>query len=120
MIVAKVIADTGNLYWQNSNHGVSYNQLKYSIRLHLIIKAIEQEYGITFSSDFFSDANPTWHNLYMWMHRKKGDVIPAAQITSFDKLVTGWVVTDGFNLNVINPSTVQFDEWLIFLELFLK
>jgi hypothetical protein len=46
----------------------------------------------------------------MWMHRKKGDVIPAAQITSFDKLVTGWVVTDGFNLNVINPSTVQFDE----------
>jgi hypothetical protein len=25
-------------------------------------------------------------------------------------LVTGWVVTDGFNLNVINPSTVQFAE----------
>jgi hypothetical protein len=105
-------ANTGNLRYHNGGganlHGVSYNQLKYSIRLHLIIKAIEQEYGITFSSDFFSDANPTWHNLYMWMHRKKGDVIPAAQITSFDKLVTGWVVTDGFNLNVINPSTVQF------------
>jgi hypothetical protein len=108
------IADTGNLYWQNSNHGVLFNQLKYSIRLHLIIKAIEQEYGITFSTDFFSDANSDWHNLYMWMHRKKGSVIPGEQIASFDKLVDTFSVIDGFNLNVINTSTVQFDEGVEF------
>lgn len=108
------IANTGNLYWQNSNHGVSFNQLKYSIRLHLIIKAIQEEYGITFSTDFFSDGNSDWHNLYMWMHRKKGDVIPGEQIASFDKLVNGWTVIDGFNLNVINTSTVQFDEGVEF------
>jgi hypothetical protein len=108
------IADTGNLYWQNSNHGVLFNQLKYSIRLHLIIKAIEEEYGITFSTDFFSDANSDWHNLYMWMHRKKGSVIPGEQIASFDKLVDTFSVIDGFNLNVINTSTVQFDEGVEF------
>ena len=108
------IADTGNLYWQNSNHGVLFNQLKYSIRLHLIIKAIEEEYGITFSTDFFSDANSDWHNLYMWMHRKKGSVIPGEQIASFDKLVDTFSVIDGFNLNVINTSTVQFDEGINF------
>jgi hypothetical protein len=108
------IADTGNLYWQNSNHGVLFNQLKYSIRLHLIIKAIEEQYGITFSTDFFSDANSDWHNLYMWMHRKKGSVIPGEQIASFDKLVDTFSVIDGFNLNVINTSTVQFDEGVEF------
>jgi hypothetical protein len=104
------ISDTGNLYWQNSNHGVLFNQLKYSIRLHLIIKAIEERYGITFSTDFFSDANSIWHNLYMWMHRKKGDVIPGDQAGTFTKLVTGFTVDlGGYNLDCINPSTVKFN-----------
>jgi hypothetical protein len=50
----------------------------------------------------------------MWMHRKKGDVIPAEQIASFDNLVNTFSVIDGFNLNVINTSTVQFDEGIEF------
>ena len=91
-------------------HGVLFSQLKYSIRLHLIIKAIELRYGITFSTDFFSDANSIWHNLYMWMHRKKGDVIPGEQAGTFTKLVTGFTVDlDGFNLDCINSSTVKFN-----------
>lgn len=109
------IANTGNLYYQNSNHGVLFSQLKYSIRLHLIIKAIEEKYGITFSTDFFSDANSDWHNLYMWMHRKKGDVIPGDLAGTFTKLVTGFTVDlDGFNLDCINSSTVKFKTSSVF------
>ena len=67
----------GNLYVQptydaTTHSGVYYEELKYAIRIHLIIKAIEQEYGIVFSEDFFNVNNPEYYNLYMWMHRDRG------------------------------------------------
>ena len=67
----------GNLYWHASadhQHGVLYSQLKYAIRLHKIIEAIEQKYLISFSDDFFSSSNEPYYNLFMWLHRKKGEV----------------------------------------------
>ena len=68
----------GNLYWHGgggqNNHGVLYSQLKYAIRLHKIIEAIENKYGLTFSDDFFTSTNAPYYNLFMWLHRKKGDV----------------------------------------------
>ena len=67
----------GNLYPSGSLHrGVYYGELKYAIRLWLIVKAIEEaDLGITFTSDSFikQTDNPQFYNLYMWMHRKKGD-----------------------------------------------
>ena len=69
---------SGNLFYHSGsghNHGVLWSDLKYSIRLHLIIKAIEKRYPqIQFSTDFFNTSNLDYYNLYMWMHRKKGDV----------------------------------------------
>jgi len=68
-------AETGNLYYDGTtNEGVLWSDLKYSIRVHCIIKAIEKQYGITFSTDFFNTSNSIYHNLYMWMHRVKGNV----------------------------------------------
>ena len=68
----------GNLYPSGSLHrGVYYGELKYAIRLWLIVKAIEEaDLGITFTSDSFikQTNNPQFYNLYMWMHRKKGSV----------------------------------------------
>jgi hypothetical protein len=68
----------GNLYPSGSLHrGVYYGELKYAIRLWLIVKAIEEaDLGITFTSDSFikQTDNPQFYNLYMWMHRKKGSV----------------------------------------------
>ena len=77
----------GNLHYDGSGggsnvHGVIYSQLKYAIRLHNIIEAIEEKYTIangydndlTFSDDFFADSNTPYYNLFMWLHRKKGDV----------------------------------------------
>ena len=75
--------DEGNIaYDQGHPHGVSYKELKYAIRLHKIIQAIEDKYTIakgynkdlTFSNDFFNSTNAPYYNLFMWLHRKKGDV----------------------------------------------
>jgi len=77
--------DTGNLYYHTGSshdHGVFWNQLKYAVRLHKIIEGIENEFtvangyqsDIVFSDDFFNSSNLAYYNLYMWLHRKKGDV----------------------------------------------
>jgi len=60
--------------------GVDYKQLKYALRLQAIIEAIEWQFPITFSDDFFNSSNTDWYNLFMWIHRKKGDVEAATPI----------------------------------------
>jgi hypothetical protein len=66
---------SGNLYYQSGNHehGVYWKDLKYSIAVYVIVKAIEEEYGITFSTDFFTYTNTAYSSLMMLMHRKKGE-----------------------------------------------
>ena len=75
-----------------SQNGVAWNEFKYAIRLQAIIDAIESKYNITFSDDFFNDnTNEKFYNLFMWLHRKSGDVEQAAQVeviyTRLDDLV---------------------------------
>ena len=104
-----------NLYYDTGTdhvHGVLYSDLKYSVRVHLIIKAIEEHYGIAFSTDFFNVSNSDYYNLYMWMHRKKGDVAGEVSGTPiYSKLVdsfsnfnlnSGDVVCDGSNFEIQN------------------
>ena len=57
----------------NTDYGVPYSQLKPAIRLLAIIQAIEIQYNLTFSTDFFNSTNTAFFNLYMWMHNKEGD-----------------------------------------------
>ena len=75
--------DDGNVYYHNggTTNGVKWNQLKYALRLQAIIDAIEAQYpAITFSNDFFNDVNnKAFHNLWLWLHRKKGSVESASQ-----------------------------------------
>jgi len=81
----------GNLYYDASNiHGVLWSDLKFALRLYDIIQAIETKYNITFSTDFFNSSNPTFYNLYMWLHRKKGDVEPAQQVPMQFTQVSGF------------------------------
>jgi len=89
-------ATTNNIYphgsGTQSQNGVEWNQFKYAIRLQAIIDAIETRYNITFSNDFFNDnTNEKFYNLFMWLHRKSGDVEQAAQVevlyTRLDDLV---------------------------------
>ena len=82
------VAPNGNGESAAMNHGVYWKDLKYAIRVHLIIMAIEKTYGITFSTDFFkTSGNDPYYNLYMWMHRKKGNVEDPNAVTTFTSLV---------------------------------
>ena len=78
----------GNLYPSGTTQqGVLWNQLKFAIRVDLIIKAIEEQYGITFSNDFFTSSNTPYYNLYMWMHRKKGFIDDPNAPETYDHIV---------------------------------
>ncbi len=55
-----------------NNHGLPVNELKPAVRIHLLIKAIEDRYGFKFSTDFFNANNPAYYNLYLWLSKQKG------------------------------------------------
>jgi len=69
--------DDRNLFYQSGsthNHGLLWSELKYAIRIDKIIRAIESQYGLTFSNDFFNNSNMDYYQLFMWLHRSKGNV----------------------------------------------
>ena len=91
------------------DHGVLYSDLKYAIRLYEIVEAIKVTYpSLVFTDDFFSTTNPEFYNLYMWLHRKKGSVAPAEQVTAFPTLVTGFGLPQTYT-NMIDSSGLQID-----------
>ena len=80
-------ATTNNIFPHGSGtqqqNGVDWKQFKYALRIQTIISAIESKYtiangygsDIVFSDDFFNDTtNEEFDDLFMWLHRKKGDV----------------------------------------------
>jgi len=106
---------SGNVYYHtgsgNNLHGVRWDNLKYAIRVHNIIEAIEAKYdGIDFSSDFFTETgNDVYSDLFMWCHRKKGKVETGDQIVKYPNLVDGWTTgidTSGLT-EMINTSTLR-------------
>ncbi len=66
--------------------GVTYSDLKFGIRVYHIIKAIEETYGITFSTDFFSTTNLDFYDLYLFLSKEKGGYAEdgGTVITDFD------------------------------------
>jgi hypothetical protein len=66
------------------DNGVYYEELKYGIRIYLIILAIEQSYAIEFdASSFFKDTTTAqYYDLYMWLHREKGFAFKSTQVTA--------------------------------------
>lgn len=69
-----------------SPRGVSFGDLKFGIRIYHIIKAIEEKYGLTFSTDFFSTTNLDFYELYLLLSKEKGQYSGTAGtvITEFD------------------------------------
>lgn len=68
------VGDDGT--WNSTTNlvGVGADNLKPAIRCYHIIKAIEQKYGLTFSTDFFNTTNKQFYDLYLWLHREKGRI----------------------------------------------
>jgi hypothetical protein len=111
------INGSGNLYYHtgsgNNLHGVKSNELKYAIRVHNIIEAIQTQYNLTFSSDFFTEtSNDQYSKLFMWLHRKKGVVETGDQIANFPSIVDGWstgVGSSGYT-QMVTTSTLRVSE----------
>ena len=112
-------ATTNNIFPHGSGtphqNGVEWNQFKYAIRVQAIIDAIESKYNITFSDDFFNDnTNEKFYNLFMWLHRKSGDVEQAAQVeviyTKLEDLIsTNTQVVSSVSGGVVFVSASQLD-----------
>jgi len=75
--------DTGNtnnglnISTQSTHHqqrGVVPEDLKPAITVKVILKAIEEQYGITFKTGEFLDS-AAMTNLYLWLHREKGKLV---------------------------------------------
>ena len=85
----------GNLFYDSGHtqdlHGVKWSDLKYAIRLDVIIKAIETKYSINFSNDFFVNTNESYYDLFIWLHRKKGSVESPSGFAQ--SIVNGWVIS---------------------------
>ena len=104
--------NTGNLYYHtgsSNDHGVLYSDLKYALRLYEIIEAIKVTYpSLVFTDDFFSTSNSEFYNLHIWLHRKKGSVAPASQVTTFPTLVDGFgIPTPSNETGMIDGSGLQ-------------
>ena len=104
----------GNLAYHSGHvKGVSYTELKYAIRLHSIIEAIETKYpSISFSDDFFNNTNQSYYGLFMWLHRKKGDVenlsgVNESQIEDFTDGST-FIPATSMNNNVLTLGGILF------------
>lgn len=80
-----------------TDHGLELSQLKPALRVHAIIRAIEQQYDLEFSEDFFSTTNPAYYNLYLWLHNK-----------------TGGLFTEETNSNIVEDLVVVDDGDVVF------
>lgn len=66
---------TNNIaYINNADYGLEISQLKPALKVHAIIKAIESQYNLEFSTDFFSTTNDVYNKLYLWLHNKTGAI----------------------------------------------
>jgi hypothetical protein len=103
--------NNGNLYWHTGGgtnaNGVLWSDLKYAIKIRRIIEAIENEYvGIEFTDDFFNSSNSVYENLFMWLHRKKGNVQQASQVLEFPTLVNGFGLPIQFT-TMLNGTSLE-------------
>ena len=88
----------------DDRRGVFPEDLKPAIKVSLILKAIEQQYGLTFKSGEFFDSS-VFTNMYLWLHREKGKLNNSVESslvvnTSFASCVVG---------NVANPPIPESD-----------
>ena len=105
--------DTQNniAYESGSTHGLQLSQLKPALRIYPIIKAIEEQYGITFSTDFFNTTNEPFYNLYLWLHNKTGGLFEdEGNVTPVGNFKLGYVNGATIDLFDNNFDTPQADQ----------
>ena len=86
------------------DYGLEISELKPAFRVDIIIKAIEEQYNINFTNDFFNAGNIPYYNLYLWLHHKTGGLFVDDESSS----VFGNFVQDKGNGNNITLSRSSF------------
>ena len=108
------ILDSGDLHYNNAGgthrHGVKFNELKYALRLSIIIKAIEEKYALTFSDDFFKGGDSSFDNLYMWLHRTKGKVTSGEQLETSTYTVNDFTDYTSYNGSSMEDSVLTLSD----------
>ena len=116
--------DDRNLHYDSGSghhHGLLWSDLKYAIRLNSVIQAIATKYGLTFSTDFFNNSNLDYYNLFLWLHRAKGDVqgvdagiLPPSLISTWDFFGSSTDLSVGYEFdsvafyNITTSSTSDY------------
>ena len=81
-----------NIAWDGGGSGVQYTELRPSLKVIEIIKAIEAKYDITFSRDFFGTTE--FDDLYMWLSPDLEGGSIGNKVRTID-----WSTTDGTWMN---------------------
>jgi hypothetical protein len=84
------IENYANIGGATVDGGILPQDLKPAIRLLRIIEAIEADYPLTFSRDFFGSA--VFNDLYMWMHRGDGQITYAEGESTMN--IADWSLVD--------------------------
>jgi len=92
-----------NIAWNGGGSGIEYRELRPSMKVIEIIKAIEVKYGITFSRDFFGTTE--FDELYIWLSAD----LEGKAIGNNDELID-WSTTDGSWMNTTTDvATYTYD-----------
>ena len=86
------------------------SDLKPSLRLKSIVKAIEEKYNITFSQDFF---NTTYFkNLYMWLHKEAGEMKQYSEnlLTTYLSDTSTWTLSSGTDFRNADGGLFVFNQ----------
>ena len=110
------VFDSGNLHYtgqntgqQNHIKGVKWNELKYAIRVNEIIKQIELQYDIEFSTDFFRNTSVTeMENMFLWLHRKSGKVENLSGASNVETLVDFNVIDSEDYFEIYNTTFCSY------------
>ena len=105
----------------STTDGIKLVDLKPAIRLYHIILGIEDKYGLTFTkngtNDFFSTSNNEFYQLYLWLHREKGDLASQIAESVFQIDLDEYVFSSGtsdprsnFNQDLVTSLTDQIVE----------
>lgn len=102
--------DDGNLYFDatETDRGLDYRDLKPALKVKSIIDAIGTNYGLTFESEFFSST--MFSELFMWLHRSKGQMTAAAGTTQTSN-VTGFEFVSGTDFITFDDGTMLLETY---------
>ena len=110
---------SGNLNYQSGGGthaiGLRYTDLKPAVDLAFVIEAIENKYGIEFTTDFFKDTKGSGafrgtlssdNGLFMWLSREKGAIGSSSE--DAENILRGFTYTSGTTLANMIPNNTFY------------